>query len=93
LTLSHFVTSTGHRKAPRYIAVPRRRFPLKIAAHPLVVAVALGFLDPQVLATDLRADTGAGESKPTPDELEPELVEPSEFARIEAEWQQVRDLV
>ncbi len=74
---------------------------MKIAAHPLVVAVALGFLDPQVLATDGPLSRGRIEQSPAPDgepDGDPDLgpddfIEPSEFARIEAEWQQVRDLV
>jgi hypothetical protein len=64
---------------------------MKIAAHPLVVAVALGLVDPQVLATeDERIPRGASSTERSLDLDEPE---PSEFARIEAEWQQVRDLV
>ncbi len=69
---------------------------MKIAAHPLVVAVALGFLDPQVLATDGPLSRGRSEQSPAsdrdPDPGPDDLIEPSEFARIEAEWQQVRDL-
>lgn len=65
---------------------------MKFAAHPLVVAVALGLLDPSVLNTELREETASSD----PTELERPLPEPpsaEDFARIELEWQSVRELI
>ncbi len=65
---------------------------MKFAAHPLVVAVALGLLDPSVLNTELREETPSSD----PSELEtplPELPSAEDFARVELEWQSVRELI
>ncbi len=66
---------------------------MKIAAHPLVVAVALGFLDPQVLSGEESGDDRAVEDNSGSADPELPIVPSEDFARIEAEWQQVRGLV
>ena len=60
---------------------------LKLGAHPLVVAVALGLLGPSALVEDERTTT-----RPA---LSVELDEPSdaEFARVEALWATARDRI
>jgi hypothetical protein len=67
---------------------------MKIAAHPLVVAVALGFLDPQVLSSEESTEEGgATDTVPSDTPSDIPVVDTDDFARIEAEWQQVRGLV
>jgi hypothetical protein len=67
---------------------------MKIVAHPLVVAVALGLLDPGVLSQD-----GQDPQEPLERTSDGALQEgtdgpsPEQFAQIELEWQSVRDLV
>lgn len=66
---------------------------MKFAAHPLVVAVALGLLDPSVLDTEMReksAPTGPAEED---DSRLPDPPTAEDFARVELEWQSVRELI
>lgn len=79
---------------------------MKIGAHPLLVAVALGLLGPNALAREreedeLLPDGGLRFVDAAPDELVvpgfeadrmDEGASAEEFARVEAEWLAVRDL-
>lgn len=64
----------------------------RIAVHPLVVAAAFGLLGPAAMADDL--DDGEflsvdeGDDAPARDVV----VDPAEYARVEAEWFAVRGL-
>ncbi len=64
----------------------------RIAVHPMIVAAALGLLGPAAMADDL--DDGEflsiddGTAAPSGDVV----VDPAEFARVEAEWFAVRGL-
>ena len=64
---------------------------MKFAAHPLVVAVALGLLDPSVLNTGLRE--GPPSTIPEDDSQAPATPSEEDFARVELEWQSVRELI
>jgi hypothetical protein len=69
---------------------------VRVGAHPLVVAVALGLLAPEALADE--DDEASVEGAPTTRTLDPtaapldaaELskreIDPADFARIEQEW-------
>lgn len=63
----------------------------RIAVHPLVVAAAFGLLGPAAMADDL--DDGeflsVDDGSSTPGDV---VVDPAEFARVEAEWFAVRGL-
>lgn len=63
----------------------------RIAVHPLVVAAALGLLGPAAMADDL--DDGeflsVDDGSAATDDV---VVDPAEFARVEAEWFAVRGL-
>lgn len=66
----------------------------RIAAHPLVVAMAFGLLGPAALADD---DTEA--PAPLIDDAElgalpdvPSAIDPDDFARVEREWLAVRGI-
>ncbi len=72
----------------------------RMAAHPLVVAVALGLLGPDALTT--LPDAPAREGR-TEESLEgfglddglteaPRDIDPEDFARVEREWYEARDL-
>lgn len=77
----------------------------RFAAHPLVVAVAFGFLTPSAAAfaddgkEDPKDDPIADPSEDFDEELVAELassavaIDPAEFARIEAEWVVARNIV
>jgi len=66
----------------------------KVAAHPLVVAVAFGLLGPEMLEPLPMSSDDADISSCEEDGLLPEItsVDPEEFARVEREWQAARDL-
>jgi hypothetical protein len=65
---------------------------LKIAAHPLVVAVAMGLLGPGAVLEEGRETGGLLEKQCTPeDDVEPPSAE--DFARVEDLWHEVRELV
>jgi hypothetical protein len=65
---------------------------MKIVAHPLVVAVALGLLDPGVLSQEPQ-DPQEPSERAEGDLQQVDGPSPEQFAQIELEWQSVRGLV
>ena len=68
---------------------------MKLEAHPLVVAVALGLLGPGALVEEDEPDTEAPcsdcEGRNSVAEWEPgEAPDPEEFHRVEIEWLKVK---
>lgn len=61
---------------------------MKFAAHPLVVAVALGLID----ATVLEGDAPEVDEAPVAPDLGSSSPSPEDFAQIELAWQSVRGL-
>ena len=66
----------------------------RFAAHPLVVAVALGLLAPPILADgdDTPARDDGSELPAAAPEVAAPAIDPAELARVEREWLAVRDL-
>lgn len=60
------------------------RSPVKLSAHPVMVAVALGFLGPAAL------DRSASSAAPAEEEIRTS-VERHELARVEQLWIEARD--
>jgi hypothetical protein len=61
---------------------------MKFAAHPLVVAVALGLID----ATVLEGEAPEADEAPVSPDLGQSSPSPEDFAQIELAWQSVRGL-
>jgi hypothetical protein len=63
---------------------------MKLDAHPIVVAVALGLLGPVALAAEDEDDEPAAASSPPPDQEWGSEPDTEEIARVELEWSKVR---
>jgi hypothetical protein len=65
---------------------------IKVGAHPMVVAVAMGLLGPGALLDESPRAERAGTTAPEPDQapVEAEQVSAEEFARVESLWHEVR---
>ena len=74
----------------------------RFAAHPLVVAVALGLLGAHAIDAESEEDTvrdGGGDATPdvvptdASDRFEVRSIDAAELARVEQEWLAARDLI
>jgi hypothetical protein len=63
---------------------------IKIGAHPMVVAVAMGLLGPSVLFDESDENEAAPTSTSPITEEAPEAPTAEEFARVENLWHEVR---